>query len=245
MDRRWCQHAGVRLHALDTGDGGMRTETPALVVPGWPEAADEYAWLGDRLVDRRVVIADVRGRGRSDAPAHGYTWQHHVRDLEALADGVALPPAVVVAFSRGSSYALGHALVRPDTVRGLVIGDYLAQHVRLPPEFAAVHEQMVVRGTPATERVERHVAEQVQVESEAVSLWERLPELPCPVLLVRGGRPGALVDDDAEARYRAALPSIRVALLGRAGHDLWSRDPDAYVDVLQPFLDECDRRAPA
>lgn len=230
----------MRLHVLDTGDDHTRTHTPVLVVPGWPEAADEYAWLGTALADRRVVLADVRGRGRSDAPAHGYTWQHHVGDLETIVDDAALPPHVVVAFSRGSSYALGHALARPDCVRGLVIGDYLAQHVRLPPEFTEVHAQMVVRGTPATDRVAPHVAERLQFESEAISLWERLPELRCPVLLVRGGRTGALVDDDVEARYRAALPTIRVARIEPAGHDLWSRDPGAYLDELRPFLAECD-----
>jgi pimeloyl-ACP methyl ester carboxylesterase len=60
------------------------------------------------------------------------------------------------------------------------------------------------------------------------------------VLLVRGGRKGALVDDDVEARYRAALPTIRVARLADAGHDLWSRDPDAYLAVLRTFLAACD-----
>jgi pimeloyl-ACP methyl ester carboxylesterase len=106
------------LHALDTGDDDIRAKAAVLVVPGWPEAADEYAWLATALADRRVVVADVRGRGRSDAPAHGYTWQHHVGDLGAIADAVALPPHVVVAFSRGSSYALGHALACRDRVRG-------------------------------------------------------------------------------------------------------------------------------
>ena len=241
MERHFGDNGGVRLHWLDSGDCGARTETPVLVVPGWPEAADEYAWLGARLADRRVVVVDVRGRGRSDAPARGYTWRDHVCDLEAVVAGAALPPPVVVAFSRGSSYALLYAIAHRTDVRGLVIGDYLAQHVRLPEEFASVHAQMIVRGVPATERVPLHVAERLQAESEAVALWERLPELDVPVLLVRGGREGALVDDDGEARYRAALPSIRVVRLARAGHDLWSRDPDAYLDVLRPFLAECDR----
>jgi pimeloyl-ACP methyl ester carboxylesterase len=238
---RWCDHDDVRLHALDTGADGARPAAPVLVVPGWPEHADEYAWLGAALTDRRVVIADLRGRGQSDAPRRGYAWEDHVHDLVAITDAVALPPAVVVAFSRGSSYALGYALARAKHVRGVVIGDYLAQHVRLPPEFLDVHSEMVVRGTPATERVAPHVVEQLQADSEAISLWERLRELEFPVLLVRGGRAGALVDDEVEARYRAALPAIRVARLESAGHDLWSRDPDAYLAVLRPFLQECDR----
>jgi pimeloyl-ACP methyl ester carboxylesterase len=104
---------------------------------------------------------------------------------------------------------------------------------------------MVVRNVSATERVAPHVVEQLVAESEAVSLWERLQELECDLLLVRGGGVGALVDDEQEARYRAALPTIRVATLAHAGHDLWSRDPDAYLDALRPFLHACDRAARA
>jgi pimeloyl-ACP methyl ester carboxylesterase len=241
VDSRWCDNAGVRLHFLDSGEEVTPTETPVFVVPGWPEAADEYAWLGARLTDRRVVIADVRGRGPSDAPAHGYTWQHHVGDLEAVVAGAALPPPILVAFSRGSSYALGYALAHDAPVRGLVIGDYPALHVRLGPEFVEGHARMVVRDIAATERVAPQVVERLVAESEDVPLWERLRDLDCSVLLVRGGRPGALVGDDREARYRAALPTIRVALLPGAGHDLWSHDVDAYLGVLRPFLDECDR----
>jgi pimeloyl-ACP methyl ester carboxylesterase len=240
---RWCDTAGVRLHYLDTGDSATRVRTPVFVVPGWPEAADEYTWMGMQLADRRVVIADVRGRGESDAPATGYTWQHHVGDLEAVVKDAALPAAVLVAFSRGSSYALGFALAHLDCTRGLVMGDYPARHVRLAPEFVEGNARMVVRGIPATQRVAPHVPERLQAESEDISMWERLHELPCPVLLVRGGKKGALVSDESEARYREWLPTVRVVKLEHAGHDLWSRDPDAYLDVLRPFLDDCDHAA--
>jgi pimeloyl-ACP methyl ester carboxylesterase len=243
VDHGWCDNAEVRVHYLESSGRVSPTRAPVLVVPGWPEAADEYEWLGRRLADRRVVIADVRGRGPSAAPEQGYSWRHHISDLEAVVASAALSAPVLVAFSRGSSYALGYALSHPEQIRGLVIGDYPAQHVRLGPEFAEAHARMLVRGVPATERVPIHVAERLQVESEDVPLWHRLRELDVPVLLVRGGRPGALVGAEREARYRAALPSIRVACLEDAGHDLWSRDRDAYLAVLQPFLDDCDSAA--
>jgi pimeloyl-ACP methyl ester carboxylesterase len=105
---------------------------PVLVVPGMGEGADEYAWLLGRLGDRRVLVADVRGRGRSDAPPAGYAWEDHIGDLRAVVAARALEPPVLVAFSRGSSYALGYALHFPDQVRGLVVGDYQARHVGLP-----------------------------------------------------------------------------------------------------------------
>jgi pimeloyl-ACP methyl ester carboxylesterase len=211
-----------------------------LVVPGWAEAAREYVWLLDALAPRRVVVADLRGRGDSDAPADGYSFEHHVGDLAAIARAAVLERPVLVAFSRGSSYALGYALDHEDDVRGLVVGDYHARHVQLPPEFPAWQDQMLVRGTPASERVPAHVIMRVQADSREVPMWDRLAAATFPVLLVRGGRRGALVDDDVEAQYRAARPDIAVATIAGAGHDLWSRDPEAYLGVLRPFLARCD-----
>jgi pimeloyl-ACP methyl ester carboxylesterase len=45
-----------------------------------------------------------------------------------------------------------------------------------------------------------------------------------------------MIDDAAEQRYREHLPAVEVAMLPKAGHDLWSRDPDAFYDVVAPFL---------
>ena len=78
------------------------------------EYADEYEWLLDALGDRRVVIVDVRGRGRSDVPDTGYRWEDHIGDLRAAVEQLDVDRPIVVAFSRGSSYALGYALHLPD-----------------------------------------------------------------------------------------------------------------------------------
>jgi len=78
-----------------------------------------------------VVVIDVRGRGRSDVPETGYTWEHHISDVRAAVETLGLDRPIVVAFSRGSSYGLGYALTYPTEVRGLVIGDYFARHVGL------------------------------------------------------------------------------------------------------------------
>ena len=157
---------GVRIHALDNGrvDAPL---PPVLVVPGMGEYADEYTWLLDALGERRVVIVDVRGRGRSDVPDAGYRWEDHIGDLHAVVGATGLDRPVVVAFSRGSSYALGYALEHPTGLRGLVVGDELA------------------------------------------------------------------------AQWQAALPSVELVMLADAGHDLWSRDVDAYLAVLLPFVARC------
>lgn len=224
---------GVRLHVLD--NEMVSSLPPVLVVPGMGERADEYTWLLKALGPRRVVVADVRGRGLSDAPLSGYTWEDHVGDLDAVVSSLALSPPVVVAFSRGSSYALGFALRSP--VRGLVVGDYQARHAGLPPEFAERQLRMEIRGVPVSERMSAHVVESVVTESREVPLWDRLPELGCPVLVLRGDRRSTVVTDEIAQRWRSALPSVEIATIAGAGHDLWSRDREAYLAAVVPFVE--------
>jgi pimeloyl-ACP methyl ester carboxylesterase len=233
----FVDHDGVAIHALDNGRADVAWP-PVLVIPGMGESADEYVWLLDRLGDRRVVVVDVRGRGRSDAPDSGYRWEDHVADLRAVVKAAAIDRPVIVAFSRGSSYALGYALDHPSEVRGLVIGDYFARHVGLPAEIADQQLRSKIRGVPISERMSEHAVRAIFAESREVPLWDRLPELECPVLVIRGGRKSALVGEELAAQWQASLPSVELVVLPDAGHDLWSRDPDAYLAVLMPFLTE-------
>ena len=234
----YTDNGGVRIHALDNErDGAL---VPALVVPGMGESADEFAWLLDALGDRRVLVVDVRGRGGSDAPQHGYTWADHYGDLLAAMAHAGLDRPIVIGFSRGSSYAFGAALHAPEPVRGLVVNDYWARHVGLPPEAVPMLMNQRNRGRIMAERMSPRVIEQVIRESEEISLWDRLAELSCPLLVVRGGRKGSLVSDEIVEQYRAAYPDVQVALIPDQGHDLWSRDVATYLATLAPFLAEID-----
>jgi pimeloyl-ACP methyl ester carboxylesterase len=226
----------VRIHALDN-ERASGALPPVVIIPGMGESAEEYWWLADEVGDRRVVAVDVRGRGRSDAPETGYRWEDHIGDIAAVVDGLGLERFILVAFSRGSSYALGYALANPSRVRGLVIGDYMARHVGLPREFADRQLEVSLRGVPMRERMPEHAVVGVVEDSEEVPLWDRLGELQCRVLVIRGGRRGVIVNDEVAARWEDALPGVELVLLADASHDLWSRDPAAYVDALRPFLD--------
>jgi pimeloyl-ACP methyl ester carboxylesterase len=236
---RWTHAGEVGLHYLDNTTGSAEL-APVLVIPGFGERAEEYRWLLDALAGRRALAMSARGRGQSDAPTLGYRWEDHIDDIEAVIGAAEIPAPIIVAFSRGSSYAYGYALRHPGGVQGLVIGDYPARHVGLPPSFVTHQLTASIRGVPMSERMPAHAIAGVQAESVEVALWERLAELKCRVLLIRGGRPGTMIDDAGEQHYRDELADIEVAMLERAGHDLWSRDPEAFYSVLAGFLARID-----
>ena len=53
----------------------------------------------------------------------------------------------------------------------------------------------------------------------------------------RSSPTSALVGDELAAQWRESLPSVQMDIITDAGHDLWSRDVDAYLAVLLPFLE--------
>ncbi|MGV0802481.1 alpha/beta hydrolase, partial [Mycolicibacterium elephantis] len=75
---RFTDNSDVRLHFLDSG--GDDRAAPIVFVPGMTCIAEDYAEVLP-LFGRRTVVVELRGHGRSDAPAAGY-------DLAALSADV-------------------------------------------------------------------------------------------------------------------------------------------------------------
>ncbi len=140
----------------DTGHG-----PPVVLIHG--HSLDLRLWDAQvaPLVDAgyRVVRYDVRGHGRSDAPATGYTWQNYSLDLRDLLDRLAIDaPAHVVGLSMGGGIALQFAVDHPQRVASLVLVDSTVPGFDYSPEYAQAVEELVqaVRTEgprPALERV--------------------------------------------------------------------------------------------
>jgi len=69
----------------------------------------------------RVTTYDLRGHGRTDAPAEGYTTRDMVDDLRGLMDALNIQSACLVGNSWGADIALHFALLHPDRVWSLVL----------------------------------------------------------------------------------------------------------------------------
>ncbi|MBO0731374.1 MAG: alpha/beta hydrolase [Acidimicrobiaceae bacterium] len=232
---RWTERSGVRIRYLDNAPPDP-TGLPILFSPGLSDFADEYAEVLEFFSPRRVFVVEVRGRGQSEAPASGYAVSDHMRDLQAVLEEEGVGDVHVMTFSRGTSWALELALTEPDRVASLSIGDYKAFELRLTQEFVDSQMQSRFRGKPMTERLSRHVLDGLAAASQGRELWDRLSELPCPLLVAQPGSGQGLVNDDVVAMYRAARPDVEVVIVPDAPHDIFRPDRLFYPRAVAEFI---------
>jgi pimeloyl-ACP methyl ester carboxylesterase len=73
-------------------------------------------------------------------------------------------------------------------------------------------------------------------------LWERVDDIACPTLVVRGGRSEVLPRPDAY-ELAARLRDGRVVEVADAGHTVQGSNPAGLLEVLRPFLREVTHEA--
>lgn len=108
---------GVRLHYLVAGKGD-----PVVLLHGFAETSHMWRPLIARLADRHTVIApDLRGFGRSAAPADGYTKATMARDIHALVKNLRYDRIRLVGHDIGLMVAYAYAAQYPAEVDRLVL----------------------------------------------------------------------------------------------------------------------------
>ena len=111
---------GIRIHLVEAGKGPL-----VLMVHGFPESW--YSWRHQlhALADAgyRAAAIDVRGYGRSSAPAgiDEYRMTKHVADNLGAVEALGEKSATIVGHDWGAPIAANSALLRPDVFRALAL----------------------------------------------------------------------------------------------------------------------------
>jgi pimeloyl-ACP methyl ester carboxylesterase len=110
---------GISLHVTEQGEG------PAvLFCHGFPDTS--YTWRRQMeavaSAGFRAIAPDMRGYGRSSAPADAilYTPLHTAGDLVGLLDALNILSAVLVGHDWGATHAWNAALMRPDRFKAVL-----------------------------------------------------------------------------------------------------------------------------
>jgi microsomal epoxide hydrolase/non-specific protein-tyrosine kinase len=111
----------VRLAIYEAGSADA---FPVILVHGWPEIA--YSWKTQipalAAAGFRAIAVDLKGFGRSDAPADKalYDIRHMTDDFAALLDALRLDRAVFCGHDWGGAIVWPMAQLHPDRVAGVI-----------------------------------------------------------------------------------------------------------------------------
>lgn len=111
---------GTRLHVQSAGEG-----EPVVLLHGWPQHGDIWRHVAPELVaaGRRVVVADLRGHGRSAAPPGDYAKATFASDVLDVLDALGLDQVDLVGHDWGGWTGFLLALDHPERVRRYVAVD--------------------------------------------------------------------------------------------------------------------------
>jgi pimeloyl-ACP methyl ester carboxylesterase len=243
---------GVGLHVEERGGG----EPAVLLVHGIACDRRFMEPPASHLAARhRTVAVDLRGHGRSDAPAGPYDVEAHLDDLAAVCGALQLERPVVIGHSLGGVLAVLLAGSRPELCRAVVALD---APVAPPAARAAAMRALFdrLRGDYAREihayfaaffasgddpALKRWVMEVIlePPEHAVVATWRHaaldadtaaaLAAIRAPLLYVDAGTPNAELD-----RLRELCPHAVVRRVTGTGHFLQLTVPDQ----VNPMLDE-------
>jgi pimeloyl-ACP methyl ester carboxylesterase len=161
---------GIRLHYAWWTQPAHSGRT-VLLVHGLTAHSRAWAAIGPALAARgyTALAPDLRGRGRSDKPPHGYGVARHAADLLALCDGLGLGTVHLVGHALGAVIALYLAAVHPERVDRLVLVDMRGQ---LPVETAQAIAASVAELDRVYPSLEAYLAAMRRVPVAWGPFWE-------------------------------------------------------------------------
>ena len=206
----------------------------------------------------RAVTFDLRGHGRSDPAAGGFTLDRIAADALAVADAAGLDEFVVLGFSMSAKFAQYLALAAPERVGGLIlVAGCPAARSRSPPSSPTTGSgaRATPRGWPRSRRLRLepdragaaralrrgrrddrprgargHAGRRV-----ATSFMDRVGAIVAPALVVGGRHDAMFTPELLREAVTGPLPGARLALLD-AGHEVGIELPGQLAALVEAFL---------
>ena len=236
----WIENNDIKIHYIDNQISDSK-KTPLLICPGLSESSKDYLKIIENINDRRCIAMSFRGRGESDSPQHGYTLQDHIEDITSVVKELNLNQFCIMGYSRGVSYALGYSISNNNLLKGLIIGEYPAQHKQMQKGWAK--ESMEFYKTHCDSiSIEYEVLKAIEEESDQVNFKDQLSKINCKTLILKGEKEETLLTMEDISDYINNLNSkyIKIKRFEKSGHDIKADDFENLIEVLREFLDDVD-----
>lgn len=132
---------GVRLNYYRTGIG----KQPLVLVHGITDDALCWSSVAEALYDSfDIILVDMRGHGKSDAPESGYTLENLARELADFTQQLGLEKPIFVGHSMGAVTSLTLSGMFPDLSCAVVLVDPPAFWHELPQDPTSVEHRKSV-----------------------------------------------------------------------------------------------------
>lgn len=230
---------GIKIHYIE--NEVRNNKTAVLICPGLSESAEDYVNIINSLSDRRCIALSFRGRGKSDSPYKGYTLEHHIEDIISVVSELRINQFCIMGYSRGVSYVLGYSILNSNLLKGLILGEYPAEHKEMPIGWAR-DEMEFYNAHCDCISIEYKVLKGIEDESNQVYFDKELSKIDCPFLLLKGEKQETLLSREDIVNYIKNINSrsIRIEKFKNAGHDIKSDDFKGLIKVLNEFLISID-----
>ncbi len=256
----FVDHDGERLYYEVIGEG----QVPLVLSHG--AGGNHASWFQQVAVcapERRVVVWDHRGYGRSSDRADRSGPEVAAGDLLAVCDHLGIDRADLVGQSMGGWTVVGAALARPSLARSLVLtdtpagfalasvpprggavrrgllaaGDRLGVHPAVDPSFSVAHTALA----HLYQSLSRMGTADPDVVLPRLGRVHHTPEeaarLTMPVLCIVGAH-DPLVPPAAVHELAALLPHARAVEIAGCGHSPYFEDAGAWNAAVGAFLAE-------
>ncbi|MCL6741546.1 alpha/beta hydrolase [Sphingomonas sp. RB56-2] len=126
-ERRWRSRDGLDLYARDYAAAGGEQGLPVICLHGLTRNSKDFEGIAPIIagLGRRVIAADVRGRGQSDRDSNPANYQPKIyaRDVVEMMAALDLPRAVFLGTSMGGIITMTMMAVRPGAVAAAILND--------------------------------------------------------------------------------------------------------------------------
>jgi pimeloyl-ACP methyl ester carboxylesterase len=239
------------LYVDDGGSGGI----PVVLVHSFGGSTAHWkAQLEHLRTNRRVIAFDLRGHGRSNAPAaNDYAVASLADDIAAVVDSLHLDRFILVAHSMGGTWSTAYTSKHPDRVAGLLLaatpGKTPAEQAK--PIIASLEsdsfqktmdnfiQQLLVDAQPTVQRKVLQGSNQIPRPAaihiiKSIFQYDPLPALKRykgPLLIVSTTR-----EEQPPNTLHKQLPNIPYKAVDGASHWIQLDKPDEFNTILDEFL---------
>lgn len=127
QERRWKSRDGLRLYARDYPAASAETGLPVICLHGLTRNSKDFEDIAPVIASwgRRVIAADVRGRGESDwdlDPSH-YQPKIYARDVTEMMAALGVERAIFLGTSMGGIITMTLMAIKPSAVAAAILND--------------------------------------------------------------------------------------------------------------------------